>query len=461
MCVTSSKSFSSFYCSLSPCVPHSLIIHFIRIYSQEHSLSLRLTDVQAFDQQWSGTWATFVHNMPSAWKQDSFFLEHTPIVMSCRYGQNQPVGLPNTLVDAARQWNEERHWEDIKYVSMAIATHFEYVGYMFSSSDLTHLVIFRCHESESQVPIPIDTILQQYPEVYDTYDRDDDDEPLDLTTYPLLDESGIEQRIYGPAGNRIRRHTLVCNDQTPACGVLVNLCTVHDMYRESDDNGEGFRRLRLAERRRRAHSPTSSASDHDDADLDHEVQQMLDSRSVLDRNQRVDAYPQAFLAKYGHVQSNRMFPLYNSFILDMEREIRVDVPPLPAHLRESQDQEEHIYVDPADLQDWFSTYGGNGAIVEPCASQIYNELSHRTRPTASQQEVCTGSITQACTGAWVKAASAIKVHDRILRRHAWGLPHQRFRNKLTAGGPAPRALRLENVIVINMHNIPANKRNGA
>lgn len=332
----------------------------------------------------------------------------------------------------------------------------------------------RCRQTEIQEPIPVEDILEQYPEVYDTYDRDIDDEPIDLASFPLLDNEGVEIRIFTPEGNRIRRHVMVHNPHTPACGVLVDLRSIHDMYRDGDDNGEGLRRLRLAERRRRASSPSSS----DDEDGDHavpqvlderedneqaferEVEAMLEARDFADQGQRVDAYPQAFLAKYGHVQSNRMFPLYNAFIIDIEREIRKDVPPMPAHLREAQDREEHVYVDPADLEEWYEEHGGTGAIIEPCASQIYNELSHRTRPTATQQEVCTGSITQACTGAWVKSTSAKNVHDRILRRHTLGLPHERFRSKLHAGGPAPRALRVENVFVINMQNMPQEKRSG-
>lgn len=210
--------------------------------------------------------------------------------------------------------------------------------------------------------------------MFDTYDRDDDDHPLDLTTYPLLDQNGIENRIYGPQGNRICRHSVIYDEDTPPCGVLVDLTNVHDMYRDADDNGEGLRRIRLAERRRRASASSSSDDDedaphptYDDEDLEHEIQAMLDSRTTEDRHLRVDAYPQAFLAKYGHVQSNRMFPLYNSFIVNMEREIRKHVPPIPDELREPEDQEEHVYVDPVERDEWFNTYGGTGFIVEPCA----------------------------------------------------------------------------------------------
>lgn len=88
-------------------------------------MTLRLTDARALHAQWESKWTQFLQGMPDAWKRDSFFTEHTPIIISCRYGQNQPVGVQDTLAQATVQWSQERLWEDIKFVSMALATHFE------------------------------------------------------------------------------------------------------------------------------------------------------------------------------------------------------------------------------------------------------------------------------------------------------------------------------------------------
>lgn len=42
-------------------------------------------------------WKEFVAGMPKEWKEDKFFTDHSPIVMSMRYGQNERIAVRTGL----------------------------------------------------------------------------------------------------------------------------------------------------------------------------------------------------------------------------------------------------------------------------------------------------------------------------------------------------------------------------
>lgn len=71
----------------------------------------------------------FVANAPPSWLKDGWLQQHIPISVACRYGQNQPIASTDrhALRVEARNWNLERDYTNIRYMSMAIATHISYV----------------------------------------------------------------------------------------------------------------------------------------------------------------------------------------------------------------------------------------------------------------------------------------------------------------------------------------------
>jgi hypothetical protein len=71
-----------------------------------------------------GQW---VEDAPDSYKDDQFLLERTPIIITSRYGQNQDIAV--NVVDAAadeENWQADRDFSQIRYVTMAIATHLRY-----------------------------------------------------------------------------------------------------------------------------------------------------------------------------------------------------------------------------------------------------------------------------------------------------------------------------------------------
>ncbi|KAH9903891.1 uncharacterized protein B0H18DRAFT_1132341, partial [Fomitopsis serialis] len=269
--------------------------------------------------------------MPKEWKEDKFFTDHSPIVMSMRYGQNERIAVRTGLEAEKARWGTERDWSRIRYANFAVATH------------------IRAHYVEEWEAIDPADIIDQHGEVYDSHDPLDDDEPLDLENYPLMGPDGKEKPIYNLEGHRIaRRRPRDELTEESACGILCNLLTIQEMYKGDASVEAAARRRRRRRRRRRAaragnpqqHQENDESSDADpglreieDHDLEEELYDMRNRGSG--KPLAVYCYPQALLGKYGNVQATRMFRHYNPQFLDMEKKLRADVPPRPAVFRTS------------------------------------------------------------------------------------------------------------------------------
>jgi hypothetical protein len=67
----------------------------------------------------------WVNAAPAHWKEDGFLQNHRPAAITKRFGQNEPINVAPEMEE--RQWDNDRHWERMSYVTFALATHFEYV----------------------------------------------------------------------------------------------------------------------------------------------------------------------------------------------------------------------------------------------------------------------------------------------------------------------------------------------
>ncbi|CCM06664.1 uncharacterized protein FIBRA_08949 [Fibroporia radiculosa] len=363
------------------------------------------------------TWGDWVAAAPNHYRQDPFFRTHSPISVTCRYGQNQPICVPRQSAYEASIWDRERDYSKIRFVSMAIATHLS------------------PREVESYEPIPDQEILRRHGEVFATDDVSPHDEPLDLPNYPLHDDNDRILPIYTQDGLLVPRQRAVFRNQ-PACAPLLDLSLAPELFNHGPN------------RRRRRRSPFSEGDNSDDSDV-----------NLQDASIRVQVYPQALLMRYGNLQADSMSPLYDPFISDMERSIRAHIPP-PRGDESSSDDDDFYDPDYSDrMDDPRRRHGGTGPIIIPQASQIYNEISHRSRPTAGQQDTCTGELSQAATGAWAKSVADKLSQSRLLERQRYDLPHQRFADKIQHDD-CPRALRVENVFTIDLDNMPQDVRNG-
>ncbi|KAH9920756.1 uncharacterized protein B0H18DRAFT_956892 [Fomitopsis serialis] len=460
------------------------------------AMNVTLAQARALDECMPRVWKRFVREMPAAWKEDRFFTDHTPLIMSVRYGQNEEIGVQNSLANERDRWGGERDWSRIRTASLAIATH---IG---------------ARVVNDWTPIDPDDILDQHGDVYDTHDRYDSDDPVDLYTYPLLDQDGKENPIYTYEGRRIARR-VPNEDYDPklSCGVLCDLMSIHDMYDTVANARQAARRRRQQaagnggdgngsdvdnseDKEFRAQFNEDQGVEGSDDDVDDEETRLAKELDAMEAERgsgkafAVHSYPQALLGRYGNVQSTRMFQQYNSTILDIERELRRGLPPPPAGFSKESlttrkvmrrflavledeaaaaagdagSSRKRPRVPPLSEQEeaeleYVLAHGGLGPIIEAWSSQMYNAFSHRMRPTARSHEVCTGMMTQAFTGAWARSKPAQAVLANLLSRLTGQLPHERLKTLLMDESVA-RDLRLENMFVVNFDNLPPDMRTG-
>jgi hypothetical protein len=100
--------------------------------SQMHNLELRLGDATRLHNLIRTEYVSFFDDAPADWREDNFFSENMPISVTCRYGQNLPVGDLNSTDEEAAQWNQDRNYSKLRTVSFAIASDITYVLYLSS-----------------------------------------------------------------------------------------------------------------------------------------------------------------------------------------------------------------------------------------------------------------------------------------------------------------------------------------
>lgn len=87
------------------------------------NLNLRLIDVRHLNRRIERDWTKWVEDAPAAWKEDGFLLDHIPITVASRFGQDQPICAMSSRDDEADNWNQERDYRKIRFVSVGLATH--------------------------------------------------------------------------------------------------------------------------------------------------------------------------------------------------------------------------------------------------------------------------------------------------------------------------------------------------
>ncbi|KAG1853395.1 hypothetical protein F4604DRAFT_1933291 [Suillus subluteus] len=372
------------------------------------TLTLRLDDLKLLHRNIVSNWDAWVQEAPPSWKVDGWLQSHVPLSVACRYGQNQPIASsnPNARSVEERNWQVEREYSNIRYLSMAIAT------------DLT------CKPVRSWEEISNEEILESHNIIYDSPDPTFR-QPVNLDDLPLRDlQTQRENNIYDEEGRRIPRFHGICSRNTKPCGVLINLETITELF-------------------------STFIPDDDDMALDPDI--------ILDddvRTPTVNVYPQAFLRKYGHIQCNTVLPHFAPFMSKIRNSVS----------RSSLNQNHDLFDgQPADDDDAdeFDRLPNVPlpTVLFASGSQFYNEISHRTRPSADLHDVQQGRITSALSGAYSRGHGQT-THRIVTRECSLNLPHQRYDNKIKVND-VPRALRLENVYIVQLDSLKRHKRNGA
>ncbi|KAG2090773.1 uncharacterized protein F5147DRAFT_780230 [Suillus discolor] len=371
------------------------------------TLTLRLDDLKSLHQIMVSAWDAWVEEAPPSWKVDGWLESHVPLSVACRYGQNQPIASsdPNARSVEERNWQVEREYTNIRYLSMAIAT------------DLT------CKPVRSWQEVPNEEILEAHNIIYDSPDpifR----QPANLDDFPARDpRTQKENNIYDEEGHRIPRFHGICSNNTKPCGVLINLETITELF-------------------------STFIPDDDSMALDPDIIFDDDIRTPI-----VNVYPQAFLRKYGHIQCNSILPHFAPFMSKIRNAVS----------RSSPDQNQDLFDgQPADGDaDEFDRLpsGSLPTVLFASGSQFYNEISHRIRPSADLHDVQQGRITSALSGAYSHGHGQT-THRIVMRECRLNLPHQRYDNKIKVND-IPRALRLENIYIFQLDSLKRHKRNGA
>ncbi|KAG2335563.1 hypothetical protein BDR05DRAFT_1006676 [Suillus weaverae] len=366
---------------------------------------LRLQDVLLLDRIVQIQWDDFVANAPGSWLMDGWLQQHIPISVACRYGQNQPIASTDrhALRVEARNWNHERDYTNIRYLSMAIATHIS------------------CMVVSDWVEIPVDDILSIHEVVYNSPDSDVR-RPVDLRSLPLREpETDKEINVYDEEGRRIPRFHGRSRVDGPKCGLLVDLETIPQLFSSYVPHDE-----------------------HLDLDVD-----MLDFDE--EHGAKIKVYPQAFLRKFGHLQSDSILPHFKTFIKKVQANITRGRR-RPNRMDDGDDND--------DVDDDVGVINGN--LIPPAiiatGCQFYNEVSHRVRPNAGLHEVQQGRITSALSGAYARGTGK-RVHSAIMHNCRLTLPHHRYNNSIKLDN-VPRDLRLENIYILQLESMDPAKRNG-
>lgn len=71
----------------------------------------------------------WVEAAPVEWKKDAFLKEHAPIAITSRFGQDQPICSSINRDTESISWLNERCYDQIRFVSVGLATHVRYVNY--------------------------------------------------------------------------------------------------------------------------------------------------------------------------------------------------------------------------------------------------------------------------------------------------------------------------------------------
>ncbi|OCH83610.1 hypothetical protein OBBRIDRAFT_840366 [Obba rivulosa] len=390
---------------------------------------------------------SYFADAPDYWKEDGFFRDHVPISIACRYGQNISIGDNEGDI-----WARERDYSKIQFVSVALASH------------------LNASRVKERVDVDLETFLQKHGdgEWYSSPDPNDPDRKRYTkdTLPPVTDDGNRAIPIYNEEGYLVRRQTYHVDGRPLA--LLVDLKTIEQFF----DSAYHF-----ARRHRREYDDDDEEDDEDEYAMD------------IDENvthTTVHVYPQAFLRRYGHFRANGLPPQFTPFIKTIERRVRVTPAAVGAAKRKaaqarlvairrkrSGDDDgrgslayEHVEEreeQSSDEEEDDLTFGGRVEsrlpVIIPVACQGYNELSHRSRPTAGLHDVQQGLITSVMAGAFAEDPRSKRIAQTVKAKCEQSLPHERFAAKV-GNHPARTALRMENVIVILMDNVDERKRDG-
>ncbi|KAG2146603.1 uncharacterized protein EDB93DRAFT_1250884 [Suillus bovinus] len=353
----------------------------ILIDENHRRIILRLEDFKRLSHILNTGWDDWVVQAPPSWKEDNFLTNNAPVGVTIRYGQNQPLLVHGALDDERRNWDNDRNYTHIRQFTFSLATHISYL-------DVREWREVPNFQNEGGI-------------IYDKSSDDPMRTEVNLEGLPLLDEDGFEISVYNEQGFRVPRRAPV---QFSTCGALLDLHSVHELFRSDDD----------------AHGNTRNKA-------------------------HFDVYPLACTKTLGNIQSRSLISNFLPHLGQIDGALR-------PHLVGEDDNRVEGDVVPGDLI-------RGASVLHGISCQIYNELSHRVRDEAKFHPVQLGMISAALSGTTTKDA-ARRRWTRRLQQCNHSLPHERFNDKVS-GDNQPQALRFENTYTLDVYRMNEEFRNGS
>ncbi|KAH8979153.1 hypothetical protein EDB86DRAFT_3089374 [Lactarius hatsudake] len=356
------------------------------------TIKLNQRNTEKLDELISEGYEEWVENTPRSWKKDGFLKRHSPIVVTSQYGQNVEISEGGNETREASNWNKERNYSKVAFMTVALAT------------------LIECTEATSWEVFDPKVLKRTFGTLYDG-DNKNGQKKVNLQRLPMTTEEGTEIVIYDESGRKIPWRRATRQTEDPACGVLMDLVNVHNLFHPSweyplseDDRMEEYDELRPETR-------------------------------------RVDVYPLGFLRTVGNVQAEGIPLCFYKGIKEISSKVRAD----PNGGNEGSSSSSMSSTSSNDTM----TRIPRTQVIKPISSQFYNYISHRAASRAGDMDTEKGTVTAALAGAFATMAKDRATARGKQEQCRVSLPWKRFHDKISCYD-CPVSCRGEIVYAVNV-----------
>ncbi|KAI9430488.1 hypothetical protein H4582DRAFT_2063757 [Lactarius indigo] len=307
----------------------------------------------------------WVENAPSSWKKDGFLEKHSPIVVTSRYRQNVEIGEVGNKKVEGSNWEKE------------------------------------CMEAWMWEEFDGKALKRAFGTLYDGDDKKSR-KKVNVERLAVMNSDGEEIGIYDSNGRKIPRRRAKRLESDPACGVLMDLENVQNLFHPS-------REYPLSEEER--------------------MEEFDELREPMGRAEGIP-------------------PCFYKGIREISKKVHVD-PNGGESERSSSSRSSRSSVESSRSSEEGMRRIGRTQVIKPISSQFYNYISHRAASQAGDMDTEKGTVTAALAGEF-----ATTVKDRATARDkqeqcSVALPWKRFHNKISCYD-CPVSCRGEIVYAVNV-----------
>ncbi|KAH8982112.1 hypothetical protein EDB86DRAFT_3086416 [Lactarius hatsudake] len=334
------------------------------------TIKLNQRNTEKLDELMSEGYEEWVENAPRSWKKDGFLERHSPIVVTSWYGQNVEISEGGNEMREASNWNEERDYSKVAFTMVALVTLIE----------CTEVTLWEVFDPK--------VLKQTFGMLYDG------------------DNKKSRKKV------NLQRLLMMTEEEDPACGVLMDLVNMHDLFHPSweyplseDDRMEEYDKLRPETR-------------------------------------RVDVYPLGFLQTVGNVQAEGIPPCFYKGIKEISSKVHAD----PNGGNEGSSSSSSTSSTSSNEA---MTRLPRMQVIKPISSQFYNYISHQAASRAGDMDTEKGTVTAALAGAFATTAKDRATARGKQEQCCVMLPWKRFHDKVSCYD-CPVSCRGEIVYAVNV-----------